>query len=45
MLHRLPGLLVGREVVFLAVMHGSGLVRVRRQHVKLSRPLMRIVCH
>jgi hypothetical protein len=31
---------VGCEVVFFAVMHGSGLMRVRCQHVKLGCSLM-----
>jgi hypothetical protein len=32
-------------MVFLAVMRGGGLMSVRREHVKLSCLLMRIVCH
>ena len=45
MFHRLPGVLVSRLVIFLAVMHRGRAMRVRGLLVELSGSLMRIVCH
>jgi hypothetical protein len=45
MFHRLPGVLVSRLVILLAMMHRGGAVRVRGLLVELSGSLMRIVCH
>jgi len=38
-------MLVAREVVLLAVMHGGGAVRVRCHFVEFGGSLMRIVVH
>ena len=40
MFHRLLGMLMSRLVVFFAVMHSGGPVRMRGHVVELSRPLM-----
>ncbi len=44
-LHSLPGVLVSGKVFSLAMLRCCRSVRVRSLLVKLSRSLMRIVCH
>jgi hypothetical protein len=45
MFHRLFGLFVAGKMIAFAVTRRRRPMRVRRLLVKLSRPLMRIVCH
>jgi hypothetical protein len=44
-LHCLAGMLVAREVILLAVMHGGGTVGVRGHFMEFGGSLMRIVVH